>query len=187
MVETRSSSGPEPEWPTGHGGGRMVVGVDGSSGSTAALLWAVHEAAMHNNLLEVVTCHNGSGDSASSRAAENLNQLVDDALAASGQETLTAIRSVVEGHPARTLVKLGEGAELLVVGSRGLGAIASTLLGSVSMHVVTHASCTVVVVADPLHAATRSGRRYNEDEAVLPSQAASWRAIRGDIDYPHGV
>jgi nucleotide-binding universal stress UspA family protein len=52
----------------------------------------------------------------------------------------------LEGHPARRLVDAAEGADLLVVGSRGHGGFAGMLLGSVSQHVVAHAPCPVVVL-----------------------------------------
>jgi nucleotide-binding universal stress UspA family protein len=50
------------------------------------------------------------------------------------------------GHPAMVLVDESSGADLLVVGSRGHGAFHGMLLGSVSIHCVTTASCPVVVV-----------------------------------------
>uniref|UniRef100_UPI0034DDF51A universal stress protein n=1 Tax=Geodermatophilus amargosae TaxID=1296565 RepID=UPI0034DDF51A len=54
--------------------------------------------------------------------------------------------TVVPGDPAESLVVRAEGARLLVVGSRGRGAVASALLGSVALHVSAHAPCPVVVV-----------------------------------------
>jgi nucleotide-binding universal stress UspA family protein len=45
------------------------------------------------------------------------------------------------GHPSQALVEASKGASLLVVGSRGQGAFTGMLLGSVSMHCVTSASC----------------------------------------------
>lgn len=55
------------------------------------------------------------------------------------------------GSPATVLLKAGEGARLIVVGSRGLGGL-SRLLGSVSERVVAHAHATVVVVGEDSHA-----------------------------------
>lgn len=58
----------------------------------------------------------------------------------------------VEGHtiegrdPAQALIERSEGADLLVVGSRGRGALRSVLLGSVSHRCVHHAACPVVIV-----------------------------------------
>jgi len=56
---------------------------------------------------------------------------------------------VVEGHASQVLTETAEGADLLVVGSRGHGGFTGLLLGSVSEHVVTHAPCPVVVVRHP--------------------------------------
>ena len=58
-------------------------------------------------------------------------------------------KRLVEGDPAESLVAEAEGADLVVVGSRGRGGLTSALLGSVSGHVVHHAGCPVVVVKAP--------------------------------------
>jgi nucleotide-binding universal stress UspA family protein len=55
-------------------------------------------------------------------------------------------RRLEQGHPAIALVAASERAQLLVVGSRGHGAFAGMLLGSVSQHCVQHAHCPVVVI-----------------------------------------
>jgi universal stress protein family protein len=56
------------------------------------------------------------------------------------------LRHVTEGHAAGVLLAQAEGADMLVVGSRGHGGFAGMLLGSVSQHVVAHGPCPVVVV-----------------------------------------
>jgi nucleotide-binding universal stress UspA family protein len=61
-------------------------------------------------------------------------------------EARQVVQHVVHGAPARAPVNVTEGADLLVVGCRGHGRSAGLLLGSVSQHVVTHASCPVLVV-----------------------------------------
>ena len=62
---------------------------------------------------------------------------------------VTVTQEVVEGHAAKVLLDAVTGPDLLVVGTRGHGGFAGTLLGSISQHVVSHASCPVVVVPAP--------------------------------------
>ena len=56
---------------------------------------------------------------------------------------------VLEGPPARILLDASDGADFLVVASRGRGGFAGLLLGSVSAQCAAHASCPVLVVPDP--------------------------------------
>ena len=135
-------------------GGRIVVGIDGSDASLDALAWAARQAELTGSTLLVAT----SWEWPSSLGwavpiPDNFNPASD---AASGLETAVAgVRAehpavtietlVAEGHPAPVLVEASRGADLLVVGSRGRGAFAGMLLGSVSEHCVTRAHCPVVV------------------------------------------
>lgn len=59
---------------------------------------------------------------------------------------VTVARHVAEGNAAACLLEASKGAELLVVGKRGLGGFRGLLLGSVSQQCVLHAACPVVVV-----------------------------------------
>lgn len=59
------------------------------------------------------------------------------------------LSAVGEEHPAAALVRLSRDADLLVVGSRGLGGFAGVLLGSISQHCVRHATCPVLVARQP--------------------------------------
>ncbi len=56
--------------------------------------------------------------------------------------------AVAEAHPSAALVRLSQGADLLVVGSRGLGGFSGLLLGSVGQQCVHHASCPVLIVRE---------------------------------------
>lgn len=135
---------------------RIVVGVDGSPASLAALEWAAQQATLTGAPLEVVTTWEWPQSFGWAlplpdyNPAEDAGRMLDEATqkvrtAHPGLEVRT---SVVGGHPAPTLVDASNGASLLVVGSRGHGEFAGMLLGSVSSHCVTNAHCPVVVVRD---------------------------------------
>jgi nucleotide-binding universal stress UspA family protein len=76
--------------------------------------------------------------------AELLDKTLSEALGDS--PSISVKSSVVEGNPAKVLIDLSGSADLLVVGSRGVGGFTGLLLGSVSQHVAAHAQCTVTVV-----------------------------------------
>jgi nucleotide-binding universal stress UspA family protein len=136
----------------------IVVGIDGSDPSKAALAWAVREAKLTGAELRVVIAWHvpamayGSGiamppDLELEQATrEVLDEAVKDVR---GQNpSLTVSTSVAKGPAAPALIASAEDATLLVVGSRGHGAFAGMLLGSVSEYCVSHAPCPVVVVRD---------------------------------------
>jgi nucleotide-binding universal stress UspA family protein len=76
------------------------------------------------------------------------HRLVDDMIERLGEKaaSVEVERTVVPGGPASSLLDAAEGADLVVVGRRGLGGFGRLLLGSVSEHVARHAPCPVVVV-----------------------------------------
>jgi nucleotide-binding universal stress UspA family protein len=134
--------------------GLIVVGVDGSESSIDALRWAAGQARLTGASVEVVTTWeypnsfgwapawppdwDPGGD-----AQKALAQVVDEVFGSGSG--LDVRQVVIEGHPAPALVHASEKAELLVVGSRGHGEFAGLMLGSVSEHCATHASCPVVI------------------------------------------
>jgi nucleotide-binding universal stress UspA family protein len=142
--------------------GRIVVGVDGSELSAAAMRWAVEEARLRGATLVAVHAWTFVPPAAVGEpgvipvAAVTLmddleigraaaEALLDDAV--SGVPTDVEVEKLVgEGSPGEVLVEAGAGAELVVVGTRGRGALKSALLGSVSSHVIGHAPCPVVVI-----------------------------------------
>jgi nucleotide-binding universal stress UspA family protein len=78
---------------------------------------------------------------------EASEQVLDDALAAAGGAGETTVtKHVGAGGPASVLVEVAKDAELLVLGSRGLGGFRGMLLGSVTQQVIAHAPCPVVVI-----------------------------------------
>jgi nucleotide-binding universal stress UspA family protein len=139
---------------------RIVVGVDGSEAANDALRWAARQAALVGGTLDVVMTWElptnygwvapypeGFDPAADTRRL--LEEVVGTVLAK--HPGLDVHTQVVEGHPAPVLIDTAQGAELLVVGSRGHGAFAGMLLGSVSDHCVSNAPCPVVVVRHPSH------------------------------------
>ena len=141
---------------------RIVVGVDGSTGSLAALRWALKLAAETGAVLEAVHAwefsyawidgYTPDVDRWAAQAEEAAHVCLDRALAeALGRQPcyVEVTRTVVEGSPARALLDRAKDADALVVGSRGRGGFTGLLLGSVSQQCVHHARVPVVVVPEP--------------------------------------
>ncbi|MGD0312590.1 MAG: universal stress protein [Acidimicrobiales bacterium] len=136
---------------------RIVVGIDASPPSIAALEWAAHQAELTGAKLEVLmmwewpTSYGWSLPVPSEYDPEqDAAKALDEALEPVRNEHpgVTIQPVVLEGHPAPLLVKASHGADLLVVGSRGHGEFAGMLLGSVSEHCVANAHCPVLVLRD---------------------------------------
>jgi nucleotide-binding universal stress UspA family protein len=135
---------------------RIVVGVDGSDASRAALGWAVRQAGLTGAKIDAVCAWQipaayGYGY-ATTLAIPDLEKAavseLNRAIAAVTDETPDVeIRPlVVRDNPAQALLDCAKGADLLVVGSRGHGGFTGALLGSVGQHCVQHAECPVVVI-----------------------------------------
>ena len=150
---------------------RVVVGVDGSPGSRAALLWAMAYAGRRGAELRVLSAFPVEtywGDPmliderriAAVRAdtEDRARALVDEVRSQLGGPGGVVEVLVVPGPAAQEVLGAAEGADLLVVGSRGRGSVRSTLLGSVALHAVTRARCPVVVV-HPRAETTSAARR----------------------------
>ncbi|MFF5014994.1 universal stress protein [Streptomyces sp. NPDC001165] len=136
-------------------GPRVVVGVDGSTSSYAALRWAVRYAGLVGGTVDAVAVWELAGLYGWSAPAVDLDVDEDDARQRMRQELTDVLGAdaagvvgthVVHGNPADVLLRAAEGAEVLVVGSRGRGGFARALLGSVGQHVSQHANCPVVIV-----------------------------------------
>ena len=133
--------------------GRIVVGVDGLPSSQAALAWAVARSRETGQPVDAVIAWEfppvygiapGSEFDFHGQTVEVLDKAVHDVV---GIDDAGRVRQrVFRGHPASVLLHAADGADLLVVGCRGHGGFAGMLLGSVSQHVVAHASCPVVVL-----------------------------------------
>jgi nucleotide-binding universal stress UspA family protein len=148
---------------------RIVVGVDGSAGAEKALHWACAEARLRGATLHVVHAWTvplieaipdasmlgvprpGPSDEEVyehlRRAAEDvLDSCVRRGLADEDCAEVTLTQELLEGRPSRVLLESAGDADLLVVGSRGLGGFQGLLLGSVCAQCVHHAPCPVVIV-----------------------------------------
>ncbi|MBC9821228.1 universal stress protein [Terrabacter sp. MAHUQ-38] len=146
----------------------IVVGIDTSRESSLALEWAAHEAARRHVPLQILHAYSPDHPVAGAafagtalpptltEATESVAQRAC-AVAATTAQTLhpdLVITTRPEpSTPAGALVEASRTAGMVVLGARGLGAVRSILLGSVSIHVAAHAHCPVVVVRE---AATRT-------------------------------
>jgi nucleotide-binding universal stress UspA family protein len=148
--------------------GTIVVGVDGSPASRAALRWAAEEARLRGARLVAVRAWSfvppapmaepgmvpmPAIDYAGTIEAERdaVESELDAVFAEAFPEgpPVTVERMLVEGGAGDALEDAASDADLLVVGSRGRSGLAAALLGSVSKHVLQHAACPVVVVKAP--------------------------------------
>ncbi|HEX6256034.1 MAG TPA: universal stress protein [Euzebyales bacterium] len=163
----------------------VILGVDGSQHSVAALQLAVTEARCRSVDLHVVYVYEPARTSHAAAAAsvmagdmwtaqDTAGTVLESAQRRDAADRAEAQRhaegwlrqfmhrqdidlsgadvrlSAVGGeHPAAALVRLSHDADLLVVGSRGLGGFKGVLLGSISQHCVRHATCPVLVARLP--------------------------------------
>jgi nucleotide-binding universal stress UspA family protein len=136
----------------------VVVGIDGSPGSEAALRFALEEARLRELSLRIVcaweapaTAYVGEAFAPTAdiflEAEHDAEVVLRTTLQRLAPDAAVRAEAVsVEGHPATVLVEQARDAVLLVVGSRGRGAATSLLLGSVSKSVAHHAPCPLVIV-----------------------------------------
>jgi nucleotide-binding universal stress UspA family protein len=137
--------------------GPIVVGVDGSAVSDAAIATAFDEASWRG--AELVAVHSWLeyiSDPALDRwfgadweqAKQTENELLAERLAGWQEKYPDVVvrRIVSQGRPAECLLEQAVGAQLMVVGSRGRGGFNGMLLGSTSQALIYHATCPVLVV-----------------------------------------
>lgn len=143
--------------------GRIAVGVDGSQDSLRGLAWALDEARLRGTSLQLIHAYprlehtyplpDGMAmpEQGSLPTEEELRRakeaILEAALDQVGGAGGIEVSSTVEaGSPTEVLCTAAVGADLLVVGARGLGGFQGLLIGSVSHQVVAHSPCPIVVV-----------------------------------------
>jgi nucleotide-binding universal stress UspA family protein len=138
-----------PAAPTG----QVVVGVDGSEVSAAAIRFAFQEAARRHIGITAVHAAMPTRQHPSLHVPADIVEQVDRQLFAEAMDSKRVLvpgidveTKLVHSHPAQALIDEADGAELIVVGSRGRGGFTGMLLGSVSQAVLHHAACPVAVV-----------------------------------------
>jgi len=141
--------------------GRIVVGVDGSPISKMALHWAVDQARLTGATVDAVIAwqipESMTGNAWAALLVEEpgfgvlaekeLTEAIREVAGPDPDVTINPV--VVQGWPAEVLLEASEGADLLVVGSRGRGGFTSALLGSVSQNCAHHATCPVLIIRAP--------------------------------------
>jgi nucleotide-binding universal stress UspA family protein len=145
--------------------GLVVVGVDGSASARRAVAWAVDHATRRGAEVELVAVYEPydapgpfGGEfmrlaspaseqrfrrRAEQVAADAVTDAVADAAAPADVEVVSTVRA---GHPAEVLIERSEGADLVVVGSRGRGGFSGLLLGSVSRQLLHQATGPIAIV-----------------------------------------
>jgi nucleotide-binding universal stress UspA family protein len=139
----------------------IVVGIDASPHSMAALTWAMREAAVKNVPLTVITVEivaaSGWGGSqvygADFELRDKAQKAAEEAVAATAKSlggaapASVTVRALL-GQPAEQLIEAAKGADQLILARRGTGGFNRLTLGSVTSQVVHHAECPVTIVPD---------------------------------------
>ncbi|MBD8078518.1 universal stress protein [Cellulosimicrobium arenosum] len=147
----------------------VLVGVDGSTTSGRALDWSVHEAARRGAILRIVhvvyvpvvsspflgSAYYPNDDEVTQHGGPILDAAADRA--ARLDPTVTVRTSLRSGPPAEILLDAAKSADLVVVGTRGLGSVGATFFGSVSSRLAACSPAPVVVVPPDLRSSARGG------------------------------
>ena len=148
-----------------NGKGLMLVALDGSPSSIAALEWAAKHASGLKMSVEVVNVWEhvdstlivaGMGFGSDAYVGESDPKVWSDQILHEGVSQVFGTHSdhikltSVEGAVVRTLVEMSKGADLLVMGSRGHGKFTDLILGSVSASCSAKSKCPVLIVHAPI-------------------------------------
>ena len=179
----------------------VVVGVDGSEGSLRAVEWAAREAGLRKAPLRIVTvpampprmqAEAPPLPGEPTNVADELRSFAEQALAAAvlkAEEIAPGLlidTDMLTGAPAEAIAASGSGAQLLVVGDRGMSGFAALILGSVSRYVAAHAPCPAIVVrtdapadANEVHGEIVVGVRDIREATEAVAFAFEEAALRG--------
>lgn len=141
-----------------HTDSTIIVGVDGSPASKAALWWAVRQAQLTQVRVRALAAWEfpafyswEGGPLPPDEFEEAARKSLEDSVSETEQaitQPVTIAREVQHGHAAQVLLdaSTAPGTDLLVIGSRGHGSFYGVLLGSVSQRCAQHAKVPVVIV-----------------------------------------
>jgi len=123
-------------------GMKILIGVDGSDNSTWALMEAISIAKKFSGHVKVVTIHERANEKEAIRTQTKVKRLLDEV------EIDSNLELILGSNPSKEIVDIAkkENFNLIVVGSRGLGNLATFLIGSVSKALVNKSTCNVLVV-----------------------------------------
>lgn len=134
---------------------RIIVGVDGSPGSRAALRWAFGLAARTGQALTAIMAWDSPTTYGTAWHVPDWERqcagLLQESLRATldQEHRVEVTTTVAAGHAADVLLAAAADAAMLVIGGRGTGGFREMRMGSVCRHVVAWAPCPVVVVPAP--------------------------------------
>ena len=175
--------------PVNQAPGPVVVGVDGSAASQAALRFAVEEAALRDVPLEALCAL----ADAPGRLGE-MRLIEDDfnhVLACEEKEhpDVAVVRKIAAGTPRSALLTAAAGSQMLITGCRGRGGFAGMNLGSVAQAVAHYSPCPVGIVHPPgcqpgqgRDDAVDGGSTISSDAVVALARAIDAATDRGDMD-----
>jgi nucleotide-binding universal stress UspA family protein len=179
----------------------VVVGVDSSEGSLQAVAWAAQEAGLRKAPLRIVTvaampprmqAEAPPLPGEPTNVGDELRAFAEQALAAAilkAEEVTPGLlidTDMLTGPTAEAIADSGSGAQLLVVGARGMSGFAALILGSVSRYVAAHAPCPAIVVrtdgpagANEVHGEIVVGVRDIREATEAVAFAFEEAALRG--------
>ncbi|MFE6828446.1 universal stress protein [Streptomyces sp. NPDC057690] len=168
----------------------ITVGLDGSQESRAAAEWAAREAKLRGLPLKIVQVWEPVPEPMAQAPllGEETHQHWTERIPREAAQGLRMRHPGVEvsteqvsGNPAEALAEAGKSAELLVLGSRGLGGIGGFMVGSVGLSTIAHADRPVVLVRAPEAAADE----HEADPVGIPSAATPFLPVVLGLDIEH--